>query len=127
MARQISGEVSLKVGRQVRRLRLEIGGILDLEDHFDMGLVPLLTTRLPECRLGDLAALLVAMTGGAPADEGARRTAAADIHEAGIATAAKAIARCLELTFSGSECSPVVEESVGKKPVRGRRAPSHPT
>ncbi|WP_373460162.1 GTA-gp10 family protein [Pseudokordiimonas caeni] len=127
MARGISGEVSLKVGRQVRRLRLEIGAILDLEDHFDMGLVPLLSTRLPECRLGDLAALLVAMTGGAPADEDARRAAAADIQEAGIATAAKAMARCLELTFAGPERLPVLEEPSGKKSDQGREAPSRPT
>jgi hypothetical protein len=99
MAKAISGEVSLMVGKRRRRLRLDIGTMMDLEDHFNMGLVPFLTERFPEFRLKDLAVLFVAMTSGDFSDNEAVKRAASTIVKAGVAEAATAISRCLEATL----------------------------
>lgn len=69
MARKICGESRLTVGARTVRLRLDIGTMMDLEDHFGMGLVPFLAERLPEFRIKDLAVLFAAMTGGDFTDE----------------------------------------------------------
>lgn len=100
MAKSFSGEASLMVGRRKRRLRLSIGTMMDLEDHFGMGLVPFLTDRFPEFRLRDMAVLFLAMTGGDFGDDTAVKKAGETIVKAGIAEAATAISRCLELTLS---------------------------
>lgn len=99
MARKISGEASLKVGARTVRLRLDIGTMMDVEDHFGMGLVPFLSTRLPEFRLRDMAVLYLAMTGGDFGDDDARRRAAETIVKAGLKQAAEAISACLEATL----------------------------
>lgn len=100
MARKIAGETSLQIGRRKRRLRLTIGTMMDLEDHFGMGLVPFLTDRFPEFRLRDMAVLFLAMTGGDFSDDAAVKRAAETLVKAGIAEAATALSRCLELTLS---------------------------
>lgn len=102
MAKIISGETSLMVGRRRRRLRLDIGTMMDLEDHFGMGLVPFLTERFPQFRLKDLAVLYLAMTGGDFSDEATVKRAGASVVKAGIAEAATAISKCLETTLSPS-------------------------
>lgn len=76
MARKVCGEASLKVGARTVRLRLDIGTMMDLEDHFGMGLVPFLSVRLPEFRLKDMAVLFLAMTGDDFGDDTACRQAA---------------------------------------------------
>lgn len=100
MARRMMGEASLRVGARTVRLRLDIGTMMDLEDHFGMGLVPFLTTRLTEFRLSDMAALFLAMTGGDFGDAEARRKAAEKLLRAGLAESATAISQCLENTLS---------------------------
>jgi len=65
MAKKICGETSLKVDARTVRLRLDIGTMMDLEDHFDMGLVSFLSVRLPEFRLEGLGSAL-------PGDDGRR-------------------------------------------------------
>lgn len=117
MAKSISGETSLMVGRRKRRLRLTIGTMMDLEDHFGMGLVPFLTTRFPEFRLRDMAVLFVAMTGGDFDDDAVVKRAGETIVKAGIAEAATALSRCLELTLSPqSEQSAQPEHTAPGKP-----------
>jgi len=126
MARKISGETSLKVGARTVRLRLDIGAMMDLEDYFDMGLVPFLSERLPEFRLGDMAALYAAMTGLDFTDDTARKKAGATIMKIGLMRAATAISACLEQTLNpggvadagkGDEClgkSPPVKHAMSK-------------
>jgi hypothetical protein len=63
MAKTICGEASLKVGARTVRLRLDIGTMMDLEDHLGMGLVPFLAERFQEFRIKDVAAFYAAMTG----------------------------------------------------------------
>lgn len=99
MARKIFGEASLKVGARTMRLRLDIGTMMDLEDHFGMGLVPFLSNRFPEFRLKDMAVLYLAMTKGDFSDETACRKAAETIVKAGLTEAATAISNCLEQTL----------------------------
>ncbi|UTW56190.1 hypothetical protein [Kordiimonas sp. SCSIO 12610] len=108
MAKKIAGEGRLKVGARSMRLRLDIGTMMDLEDHFEMGLVPFLNERLPEFRLGDVAVLYMAMTskGDETPDFGSaelRRAAAADVIKAGLNEAATAIAACLTNTLMPQE------------------------
>ncbi len=116
MAKSISGETSLMVGRRKRRLRLTIGTMMDLEDHFGMGLVPFLTTRFPEFRLRDMAVLFVAMTGGDFGDEAVVKRAGETIVKAGIAETATALSRCLELTLA-----PQSEHAAPGKPQPAQR------
>ena len=99
MARKIFGEASLKVGARTMRLRLDIGTMMDLEDHFCMGLVPFLSSRFPEFRLKDMAVLYLAMTKGDFSDETARRKAAETIVKTGLTEVATAISNCLEQTL----------------------------
>ena len=103
MAYAASGEVSLQVGANTVRLRLDIGTMMDLEDYFGMGLVPFLTDRLPEFRLSDLTALYLAMTGGDFTNTDARRRAGGDLVEAGLSTSANAIAACLSGTLNPAQ------------------------
>ncbi len=103
MARKICGEASLKVGARTVRLRLDIGTMMDLEDHFAMGLVPFLSERFPEFRLKDMAVLYLAMTGGDYSSEEARRKAAETIVKAGLTEVATAISACLEATLAPAE------------------------
>ena len=103
MAYAASGEVSLQVGANTVRLRLDIGTMMDLEDYFGMGLVPFLTNRLPEFRLSDLTALYLAMTGGDFTNADARRRAGGDLVEAGLSTSANAIAACLSGTLNPAQ------------------------
>lgn len=114
MAKTLSGEASLMVGRRRRRLRLDIGTMMDLEDHFGMGLVPFLTERFPQFRLKDLAVLYLAMTGGDFGDVVAVKRAGEAVVKAGIAEAATAISRCLEATLSPSSGDPQKDPSPGK-------------
>lgn len=100
MARKICGESSLKVGARTVRLRLDIGTMMDLEDHFGMGLVPFLAERLPEFRLKDMAALYQAMTGGDFTDVEACKKAGELLVRAGLAEAATAISACFEATLA---------------------------
>jgi len=99
MARKVCGESSLKVGARTVRLRLDIGTMMDLEDYFDMGLVPFLAERFPQFRLKDLITLYLAMTGRDFSDENKRRTAGEAIVKAGLAVVAKAISDCFEATL----------------------------
>ncbi len=99
MAKTIAGEVRLKVGNCFKTLRLDIGTMMELEDHFDMGLVPFLNERLPEFRLGDLACLYAAMTGADFRNEDTCREAAKDLVTAGLSEAATQIAQCLKSTL----------------------------
>lgn len=110
MAKLACGEASLKVGARTVRLRLDIGTMMDLEDHFDMGLVPFLATRLPEFRLKDMAALYLAMTGGDFSDDCTIKKAGETIVKTGLAESATAISACLESILS---------------PEQGRQAPSN--
>ncbi|WP_417459228.1 GTA-gp10 family protein [Kordiimonas sp.] len=103
MARKIAGETSLQVGARTVRLRLDIGTMMDLEDHFGMGLIPFLTERLQQFRLSDMAALYLAMTGGDFTDEAARKRAGQALLKAGLGEAATAISRCLEATLAPQE------------------------
>lgn len=105
MAKALSGEISLMVGKRRRRLRLDIGTMMDLEDHFGMGLVPFLTERFPEFRLKDLAVLFLAMTDGDFGDDEAVKRAGATVVKAGVAEAATAISRCLEVTLMPGDAS----------------------
>jgi len=100
MARKVSGESTLKVGARTVRLRLDIGTMIDLEDHLGVGLVPFLAERLPEGRLGDMAMLYLAMTGGDFTDQAAVKKAAEVLVKAGLTDAAEAIAACLEATLN---------------------------
>ncbi len=119
MAKKLCGEASLRVGARTVRLRLDIGTMMDLEDHFGMGLVPFLSTRLPEFRLKDMAALYLAMTGGDFGDDAACRKAAEKLVLAGLAEAASAISSCLEATLRPDKEQGEGPGSVGKQ-VAGR-------
>lgn len=119
MAKLICGEASLKVGTKTVRLRLDIGSMMDLEDHFDMGLVPFLATRLPEFRLKDMAALYLAMTGGDFSEEASIKKAIQTIIKTGLAETATAISQCLESTLSPDK-RPTAKES---RPLGKSRAP----
>ncbi|NVJ71375.1 MAG: gene transfer agent family protein [Alphaproteobacteria bacterium] len=121
MAKKICGEASLKVGARTVRLRLDIGTMMDLEDHFGMGLVPFLSTRLPEFRLKDMAVLYLAMTGGDFGDDDACRKAAETLVNAGLAEVATAISSCFEATLSLGAGTPEVQPGLGKpKPAPTR-------
>ena len=116
MAKLICGEASLKVGARTMRLRLDIGTMMDLEDHFDMGLVPFLATRLPEFRLKDMGVLYLAMTGGDFVNDVAVKKAVQTIIKAGLAETATAISACLEATLSPeTEKVSASENTVGKR------------
>jgi len=116
MAKKICGESSFKVGARTVRLRLDIGTMMDLEDHFGMGLVPFLTERLPEFRLKDMAALYLAMTGGDFTDGEARKKAGETLVRAGLSEAATAISSCFETTLAPeSQAKNAGARSVGKK------------
>lgn len=121
MAKIDCGEASLMVGARTVRLRLDIGTMMDLEDHFDMGLVPFLATRLPEFRLKDMAALYLAMTGGDFGDEVVVKRAAQTIIRAGLSEAATAISACLEATLS-----PEKGQIATNKPAAGKRKAQKP-
>ena len=112
MARKTSGEVSLTVGKRRVRLRLDIGTMMDLEDYFGMGLVPFLSTRLPEFRLKDMAVLYLAMTGKNFSDVDQQKSAAKVLVNNGITEAATAISACLEATL--------IPESVREEAVPGK-------
>ena len=99
MAKAISGEVSLTVGKRRVRLRLDIGTMMDLEDYFGMGLVPFLTSRLSEFRLKDMAVLYLAMTGKDFTDTDLHKAAAKSLVNNGLTEAATAISACLEATL----------------------------
>lgn len=99
MAKSVSGETSLQVGKRRQRLRLDIGTMIDLEDYFSMGLVPFLSKRLPEFRLKDLAVLYLAMTGKDFSDETLQIAAVKTLVNAGLAESATAVSSCLELTL----------------------------
>lgn len=114
MARKICGESRLKVGARTVRLRLDIGTMMDLEDHFGMGLVPFLAERLPEFRLKDMAALYLAMTGADFTDDNARKKAGEVLVRAGLAEAATAISGCFEATLAPEPA----EESNARGKVR---------
>jgi len=116
MARKICGESSLKVGARTVRLRLDIGTMMDLEDHFGMGLVPFLAERLPEFRLKDMAALYLAMTGGDFTDEAARKKAGEALVRAGLAEAATAISNCFEATLAPDAASKKKGQKIAEKP-----------
>ncbi len=116
MAKSACGEASLKVGARTVRLRLDIGTMMDLEDHFDMGLVPFLATRLPEFRLKDMAALYLAMTGGDFTDETVVKKAVQTIIKAGLSETATAISACLEATLS-----PEKEQLSARRSAAGKR------
>ena len=111
MAKRISGEASLKVGARSVRLRLDIGTMMDLEDYFDMGLVPFLSERLPELRLKDMAVLYAAMTGGDFTDAEIQKKAGATIIRVGLMVATQSISKCLEHTLSPEAAA----GSVGKQ------------
>ncbi|MCK0068033.1 GTA-gp10 family protein [Kordiimonas laminariae] len=113
MARKIFGEASLKVGARKVRLRLGIGTMMDLEDHFGMGLVPFLSGRFPEFRLKDMAVLYLAMTKGDFSDAEACRKAAETIVKTGLAEVATAISNCLEQTLNPDVAA---ESTEGAKP-----------
>jgi len=119
MAKKICGESSLKVGARTVRLRLDIGTMMDLEDHFGMGLVPFLAERLPEFRLKDMTALYLAMTGGDFTDEAARKKAGEALVRAGLAEAATAISNCFEATLA-PDVSP---KKVANNPAGKAKAP----
>lgn len=106
MAKKICGEASLKIGARTVRLRLDIGTMIDLEDYFDMGLVPFLAQRFPECRLKDIAILFVAMTKGDFTDEVTQRKAAETVIKYGLADVATAVSSCLEATLTPSDEAP---------------------
>lgn len=99
MAKSISGEATLQIGKRRQRLRLDIGTMIELEDYFNMGLVPFLSTRLPEFRLKDMSVLYLAMTGKDFSDETLRASAVKTIINAGLAEVATAISTCLERTL----------------------------
>jgi len=100
MARKLSGEGRLKVGARNVRLRLDIGTMMDLEDYFEMGLVPFLIERFPQFRLKDIAVLFLAMTGGDFGDETEQKKAGAALVKVGLAEAVTAISNCLEATLN---------------------------
>ncbi|MBL4838426.1 MAG: hypothetical protein JKY34_12700 [Kordiimonadaceae bacterium] len=99
MAKTISGEVTLKHGARKIRLRLDVGVMMDLEDHFDMGLVPFLANRLPEFRLTDLAVLYLAMTGKEYDEPEKVKAAAATVMKIGLMPVATAIGQVFEATL----------------------------
>lgn len=102
MAKKICGEASLKVGARTVRLRLDIGTMMDLEDYFQMGLVPFLAERFPEFRLKDMAVLYMAMTKGDFTNDALQKQAAETVVRAGLAETATALSTCLEATLSPS-------------------------
>ena len=116
MARKICGEASLRVGARSVRLRLDIGTMMDLEDHFGMGLVPFLSERLPEFRLKDMAALYLAMTGGDFSEKAAQEKAVETLVRAGLADAATAISSCLEATLAPDAAAPDARTNTAGKP-----------
>lgn len=103
------------VGRRKRRLRLTIGAMMDLEDHFGMGLVPFLAQRLPEFKLKDLSTLFLAMTDADYTDPAAVRKAGEQLIKAGLADAAIAISACLQNTLSPDVSGDSAKASVDKK------------
>jgi Phage tail tube protein, GTA-gp10 len=121
MARKICGESRLKVGARTVRLRLDIGTMMDLEDHFNMGLVPFLAERLPQFRLKDLAVLYLAMTGGDFGDEIQCQKAGETLIRAGLAEAAKAISDCFEATLAPQPEAP--RTAAGKPKARKATVP----
>ena len=100
MAKKSSGEVTLKAGNINIRLRLDIGQMMEIEDHFDMGLVALISKRLPECRIKDIAAIFTALTGGDLSDPDEVRQSAELIMKIGLMEAAQAIGQCMQATLA---------------------------
>lgn len=117
MAKTNSGETSLLIGKRRQRLRLDIGTMMDLEDHFDMGLVPFLSRRLPDFRLKDMAVLYLAMTGRDFSDERNVKSAAETLVKVGLAESATAISACFEATLSPG---PQSDPEKLRKPLPGK-------
>ena len=114
MARKLCGEASLRVGARTVRLRLDIGTMMDLEDHFGMGLVPFLSARFQEFRIRDMAVLYLAMTGSDFGNEAACRKAAELLVKAGLADVAIALSACLEATLITQDAKAEAKPAPGK-------------
>jgi len=120
MVQRLSGETSLKVGARTVRLRLHIGAMMDLEDYFNMGLIPFLSERLPEFRLKDMAVLYLAMTGKDFTDEALHVGAASDLVKAGLKEATIAIAGCLQETLSPTVSTKPTRPMKSGTPTKGK-------
>lgn len=110
MAHKICGESRLTVGARTVRLRLDIGTMMDLEDHLGTGLVTFLAGRFQEFRLKDLACFYAAMIGTDFTDETVLEKAAGTLVKVGIVQAAEAISACFEAALT----PPASDQKKGK-------------
>lgn len=104
MANARRGEIEAELGGVRRRLVLTLGGLAELEAHFDAGDLVALAERFSTGRLaaGDLAAILGAGLRGA-GEAITDREAASLTVEGGAASYARIVSDLLSATFGGAE------------------------
>lgn len=95
MAKKISGEVSTTLAGTTHTLRLEIDTILELEDHFDLGIGLLVAERLLRLRTADVTVVFLALTGQDFADSDLIKATNVQVLQEGVGTVAKACAECI--------------------------------
>ena len=100
MARIIAGERTLRAGGKSIPLRLTIGTIMDLEDHFDASIFDIVSTRLAEGRMTEVVTVYTALSGRDITCDQAREAAGAELIEAGLVESMAAISACLQASLN---------------------------
>lgn len=111
MAKPILGEASLKLSTGPVDLRLDIGTMMDLEDHFGTGTLNIVSQVLPRMRARDVALIHLAMTGREWRDKEVVDATAKGLIGEGIGTVATAQSQCFTNTLlaaaTGSKKKPL--------------------
>ena len=96
MAKKAAGERSVKVGDKTVTLRLDIGTIMDLEDHLDQSFLEWTLNNLVRLKISDFAMLYLAMTGGDFTDKDKCREAGTMLYDNGFVQTSTAIGLVLK-------------------------------
>lgn len=95
MAAQILGEASLDTGERLIELRLDIGGMLDMEDYFGVGTLRIISDIVQKMRVQDLAVLYLAMTDRDWRSHDVVKATVPELMSIGLADVGTAVAECL--------------------------------
>ncbi len=107
MVKKVAGEVKLQISeKKAVRLRLDIGTMMDHEDHFGVGGALILAERLTKLKMKDCSILFLAMTGGDWNDDAAILKAATQIKSIGLNAVVEAVSECIALTLMPDEAEP---------------------
>lgn len=123
MAKQVAGEYGLKTPEGTITLRLEIGTMMDLEDHFGIGGALILAEELTRVRMRTIAILYLAMTGGDWEDRDAQVEAATKIRDIGIDLVITGVSECIARVLMTDAQQSQADKATAGKPKAGKRAP----